>query len=409
MNRRNTTIVAVAIVVLIAAGAGSLLILQSTSQQPQLAKEVKIGLIASLTGSLAPYGVSVLEGARLAVAEINEKGGILGAKVVLVEVDDRSTDVKEAVTGFTKMVEADKVVGVVGITSSTIIAGVREEAEKYRVPVILNHGTSDRTLTKSLQYTFRGCTPAATSYTKSFADFIIAQGLRRVAILIASYEYGYSIRDALNKHLSAVQGMNIQVEEAPLTETDFTPYLRKLLPMNPDVLVVTGHPGASPIIIKQALEMGFQSRYYVAASHSPSYFVSVLGEDIFKGVVISSCTDYSSQAYKQVAVKYFKTYNKFMDHNAVSGYVSVYQIANAVEKTRSTDPSKIADYLRNNAYEHPLFVYPLSYTEWGELKAAKQALFIFRRGNPGAINPGANWVLDLVYMSSPVEPFVPAQ
>jgi hypothetical protein len=55
---------------------------------------------------------------------------------------------------------------------------------------------------------------------------------------------------------------------------------------------------------------------------------------------------------------------------------------------------------------HPK-AWPLSYTEWGEIKSPTMILTVIAPGNPGPINPGANWVLKTLYKSPPTPPYVP--
>ena len=75
--------------------------------------DIKIGINVPLTGFAAADGKSALDGAKLAVAQANAKGGIKGEKVELVIYDDQASP-KEVVPLATKLIEKDKVVGVVG-------------------------------------------------------------------------------------------------------------------------------------------------------------------------------------------------------------------------------------------------------------------------------------------------------
>ena len=75
--------------------------------------DVKIGINVPLTGFAAADGKSALEGAKLAVAQANAKGGVKGEKIELVIYDDQASP-KEVVPLATKLIEKDKVVGVVG-------------------------------------------------------------------------------------------------------------------------------------------------------------------------------------------------------------------------------------------------------------------------------------------------------
>ena len=62
---------------------------------------IKVGVIGPLTGSLAQYGISSINGFKLKVKEINDAGGINGKKIEVVEADSKG-DVQEAINAFKK-------------------------------------------------------------------------------------------------------------------------------------------------------------------------------------------------------------------------------------------------------------------------------------------------------------------
>ena len=85
------------------------------------------------------------------------------------------------------------------------------------------------------------------------------------------------------------------------------------------------------------------------------------------------------------------------------GYVNIYHLAWAIEQAKSTDPKKIAEKIRTGKYENPLFVYPLSYTEYGDLKEGRLAIVAFKSGGT-ELYPGENWHVETVYISPPLPP-----
>ncbi|MEM1943283.1 MAG: ABC transporter substrate-binding protein [Candidatus Caldarchaeum sp.] len=403
--KRSVVIAIVAVVVVVAASSGVFLFL---SQQSLGVSEVKIGALVPLTGPFAIYGDYTIYGMRFAVDELNAKGGVLGAKVVLIEADEKN-DAKEAVAIFKRMAEIDRVTAVVGTISSGIGAVLTAEAEQAKVPLFLIAAGSHTILTKDSRYTFRTCLPPAPTNGELLANFVRDKGYKRVGVVIASYEWGFAIKEVLEKRLKDIPGVQFQIEEAPLGETDFTTVLRKLQPLNPEVMILTGHPPGFPVITKQAIELGFQSEYYIASVQPPELMLRGVGEIGLNKLVTTTCVNLEAPQYRELAEKFYQKYGKYFDHNAVSGYVTVLLIADAVEKTRSTDPAVVANYIRTHEFNHPVFAWPLSYTEWGEIKKPSMRLAVIKSGNPGPVNPGANWLVENLYTSPPVEPYVPAK
>ncbi|MEM0440046.1 MAG: ABC transporter substrate-binding protein [Candidatus Caldarchaeum sp.] len=403
--KKTVVVVIVALVVVAAVASTAFLFL---SQQSLGVSEVKIGALVPLTGPFAIYGAYTLDGMRFAVEEINAKGGVLGARVVLIEADEKN-DAKEAVSIFKRMAEIDKVVAVVGTISSGIGAVLTAEAEQAKVPLFLIAAGSHTILTKDSRFTFRTCLPPAPTNGELLANFVKDMGYRRVGVIIASYEWGFAIKEVLERRLKEIPNVQFQIEETPLGETDFTTVLRKLQPLQPEVMILTGHPPGFPTITKQAIELGFPSQYYIASVQPPELMLRGVGDIGLDKLVTTTCVRTEAPEYRELAVKFYQKYGRYFDHNAVAGYVTVLAIADAVEKTRSTNPVTVANHIRTSEFNDPIFAWPLSYTEWGEIKKPAMRLAVIKRGSPGPVNPGANWVVETIYTSPPVQPYVPAE
>jgi branched-chain amino acid transport system substrate-binding protein len=379
-----------------------------TAGTPGLGVDViKIGALEPLTGPFALWGKQHLEGAKMAVDEINAKGGVLGAKLELVVIDDKN-DAKEASTAFRKMIEVDKVVAVMGTVSSGIGAALSPLAEELKTPLLFHMSGSHTLLKLSSRYIFRTCLPAAPMNYELLGEFVQQQGLKTVAAVIASYEWGFAVRDALQKSIGNLAGVRLEIVEAPVGERDFTTHLRKIQPLSPDIIVI-GHPPGSGAIVSQALDLGIRPKYFLGTWNPIASWLGVLGEKRFveAGILEYTCIDYESPEWREVAARFNKRTGLFFDHDAATGYLNVYMIANAIEKMRSVDPVKIAEYFRTGYFHHPILAWPLTYTEWGEFKGSRITLWAPVPGNPGETNPGAGWIPKIVFRSSPAIPYRP--
>jgi len=371
-------------------------------------KPIKIGVLAPLSGPFSQYGSPYLKGAQFAVEEINKKGGVMGRPIELV-VRDTKNNPSEAATAFEELVYTEGVVAVMGPVSSDIGLATSRKAEELQVPLILNLAVTDKIHKKSNRYTFR-TNPAAPLWIIALSEYIKEKDYKRIGVIVADYSFGHSIKEAVEKYIATIPGVTVQIEVAPVRESDFTPYLRKMSDLNPEFMLVTGHPPGAKIIMKQALELGFQSNGYIGAALLEDEWVSALGESVTKGAMCFAGADYSSDEYKVVAEKYREKYGEYLNYQALTGYVNILHLAWALEKAGSDDPKKLADTIRNGKFETPLFVYPFEYTEWGDLKSAKLALEAFREGAPpGNINPGSFWHIETVYVSPSLSALPPQE
>lgn len=366
---------------------------------------IKFGFVSSLSGPFTPWGIQVRDGMKMAVEELNEKGGVLGRKFEVVERDDKNNP-NEGITALRYMVEREGIVAAGGVISSDVGLALSRQAESLQVPYFLTMSGAHEILRKNSRFTFRTCLPPAPANVESIAAMIKDRKFSRVGVIVADYAWGHSVREAVDSLIKPMAGVKLQMEVAPVPEKDFTPYLRKLQGLDPEVIVAVGHPPGAPTITRQAIELGMKS-LIIGPWYPTEFMVQRVGESMFGQFVDYSCVDFENPAYKQLAEKYSKTFKRLFDNNAFSGYAMIKMVAEAIQKSNSADPKVFAEAIRKGTFEMPGYGWPLSYTEWGEMKAAKPILYTYEKGDPGPINAGATWRPKVIFRSPPVQPYVP--
>lgn len=134
---------------------GGLLLTGIAASVPAQAQDtVRIGLVQPLTGSVAYNGKSVVEGARLAVEEMNAAGGVLGKKIELIVEDGQCTPAN-SVNAVEKLVQKDKVVTLVGAFCSSATAAIMPVAQKYKLPLITGVSSKASLTEQGNPYFFR--------------------------------------------------------------------------------------------------------------------------------------------------------------------------------------------------------------------------------------------------------------
>ena len=100
---------------------------------------------------------------------------------------------------------------------------------------------------------------------------------------------------------------------------------------------------------------------------------------------------------------------RLMDNNALSGYAIVKVVAEAAKRAKSADPKAVAAAIRAGRFDIDGYAWPLSYTEWGEMKEAAPILYTYEKGAAGAMNPDASWRPKVVFRSKTTPPYVPGE
>ncbi|MDK1027474.1 MAG: ABC transporter substrate-binding protein, partial [Actinomycetota bacterium] len=372
---------------------------------PVSTEPIKIGLLTSLTATFAPWGISVRDGMRLAVKEINAAGGVDGRMLELIERDDQSNP-EEGVKGLERLIE-DGVVAAGGVISSDVGLATARVAEELKVPLFLVKAGSDAILTTESRYTFRTCLPAAPMVAGPVAQYVVSTGVTKVGAIIADYAWGQAVKSALENEFAGLEGVELQIEVAPVSEKDFAAYLRRLDDFGAEIIVATGHPPGGVSITKQTGDFGMDLA--VTGSWNPlGLIVGAVGDQAFDRYADFACVDYDSAGYQDLARRYLAfSENTFMEDDAVAGFGMVHAIAEAVGEV-GDDPVAVAAYLHANTFDIPGYSFLLSWTEWGEIAAAQPTFVVIREQEPPeGVSPGANWYPELLLLSEPLEPYVP--
>ncbi len=218
---------------------------------------IEIGVIVAQRGKARDYGQAAIQGAQLAVDEINEQGGVLSRRLRLVIFDNKSTALNSR-QAATKAVRRG-VVGVVGAVWSTHSLAIAPVLQQNRIPMI-SPGSTAPEVTQVGDYIFRTC------YTDKFqgklmADFAF-QSLhdRRAAVLTnISEAYSETLSRYFSANFEALGGRIVYKGGYKGSAIDFEEILVPLIAQKPEVIFVPGYTQDSGLIVKQARKLGIES------------------------------------------------------------------------------------------------------------------------------------------------------
>ena len=336
---------------------------------------ITLGSLQPLSGSFTPWGQAHSTGMEFAVQEINDDGGVMGRDLE-IEEDDTGSDPGEADTIFRRMVEEDDAVAVTGPVSSDVGIATRETAEELETPLILHMAGSHRILPKDVRYCFRMGSHSAVTDMRSVLGMVEAQGFTEVGAIIADYEWGRSVETTIGE----------------------------LLPEGVEVILASGHPPGSISIHGQAIELGLDHEYTVGAGFPPGVLAEGLGENAAT-FAHQHVSDPFSNDFVNVAERFADDRGERFDTHEAYGYSAVNVFAEAMEAAESTDPSDIADAMRENEFD-VLLANPINYVEYGEMTDLVHMLSTIQPEAP-EYYPEGDWRLEELYRSDPLPAFDP--
>jgi branched-chain amino acid transport system substrate-binding protein len=327
--------------------------------------------------------------------------------MIEVVVGDTESNGDVGVTALERLVEQDGVVAAGGVISSDVALATATVAESLQVPLFLVKAGSGAILTQDSRYTFRTCLPAAPMVAGPILQYAQQEGFTRIGAIIADYAWGQAMKSALEDTFASDPSIELQIEVAPIDESDFTTYLRALEGLDPELIVATGHPPGAGAITVQSAQLGFDVP--IAGAYTPRALV--LGGVADAGIsryADFGCADVTSEDYQDLARRYLAfSENQFLEDDAVAGYGIVTMVAEAVGAV-GDDPVAIAEYLHQSSFDLPGYSFTMEWTEWGELANAQIAFDIMGPGPaPEGVNEAGDWYPERLILSDPLEPYQP--
>ena len=208
-------------------------------QQGTGGDKIRIGVFMSLTGSTANFGISSVNGIKMATDEANAQGGVLGKQIELLVQDDRS-DAQEAATIVTRFVTQDGVHAVLGEVASSRSIAAAPIAQNAKIPMLSPSSTNPE-VTRKGDYIFRSCftDPIQGAAIGEFA----AKNLnaRRAGLLIdRKNDYSVGLGQFIRETFAKFGGQIVVEQSYQEGDTDFNGQLTSIKSQNPDVIFVPG-------------------------------------------------------------------------------------------------------------------------------------------------------------------------
>lgn len=240
---------------------------------------LKIGLLLSLSGPAAPFGIPERDAVLALAAQTNAEGGIDGHMVELFVYDD-ATNPTEAARGMRQLAMQDKVHAVIGSTigSGTLAAG--PIAAQAKVPVLAPNGT-DAVVSQDQRFfpwVFRTL-PSDTLIGEALLNRAFEGGAKKVALFYQEDAYGKGMHDRLEHEADALGVELVASVSAPLSATDVTPQATRIRNAEPDVVLIQASaPALGASFVRAAKQVGLTTPIWAQGALAQQSFIDASGE-----------------------------------------------------------------------------------------------------------------------------------
>ncbi|NMB35206.1 MAG: ABC transporter substrate-binding protein [Firmicutes bacterium] len=303
---------------------------------------VKVGMVGPLTGGAATYGISVRNGAQIAIDEANENEEIPGVTLEFIS-EDTEGDWSKAANAFSKLIEQNKVDVIVGAVLSSETEAGGPIAMSGKVPTISPSSTATG-LTIGNPYLFRNCLSDEVQASQLAEYANVELGFEKFAILYTNNDYGVALKDAFEETAKELAEV-VAVEAFMDNDENFKPQLTSIQRKDPEAIFVAGYYTEAAKIAQQALEQGLEVQFFGADGfYSP--VLMEIGQDAVEGAIFTAGfhSGDESPVVQNFVNKYRQLFNEEPDMFAAQAYDAARIVIEAM-KSKGTSSEQIREGL----------------------------------------------------------------
>jgi len=362
------------------------------SKSAHAADAIKVGILHSLTGTIAIAEAAIVDAEKLAIAEINAAGGVMGRQIEPV-VEDGASDWPTFAEKAGKLLQKDKVAAVFGCYTSASRKAVLPVFEQHNGLLYYPTYYEGQEESKNVIYTAQEATQSVIA-----AIEWLAKNKGKTFFLVGSdYIYPRTCNKIAKPTITRVGGKTVGEEYAPLGHTEFSSIINKIKAAKPDCIYSTVVGGSNVAFYKQLKAAGLSGDKQVLLS-------TVVSENEIDGigkenaVGYYACMGYFQSQKNPANEKFVKAIKaKYGQDRVVGdpmecGYTGVYFWKLAVEKAKSFDVAKVVAASSNLAFAAPE----------GDIKLHKSNHHTWKHARVGRAR--ADGQFDIVYESPLIEP-----
>jgi branched-chain amino acid transport system substrate-binding protein len=314
----------------------------------QAGEPIRLGAIFSVTGPASFLGEPERNTAKMLEEEINKAGGLLGRKLEIVVYDDES-DTTKAVTAVDRLIKRDRVVAVIGPSTSGSTLAIMPKIEEAQIPLV-SCAAAKKIVEPVQKWVFK--TPQSDFLAvKRIFQHAKQNGLTKIAALTVSDAFGAAGREEL-KALAGPMGVTLVADEVyGPKDTDMTAQLTRIKGTDAQAIVTWGTNPGPAVVARNRTQLGIRLPLYMSHGVASKKFIELAGPENAEGILLPAgrliVADQVAKDHPQKAVltSYIRDYeSKFRQPISTFGghaWDAVMLVAQAIRSAKSAEPPAI--------------------------------------------------------------------
>lgn len=311
---------------------------------------VKIGTLLPLTGDLAAYGGPMEDGARLAIDQVNENGGVLGSEITIVSRDSETSEIA-SVDAMNQLATIDNVPAVIGAAGSGPSLAIIDTAITNKIVQISPSNTGPDFTTYADDGFYWRTVPSDALQGKAMTKLANESGYVNVSTIVINNAYGVGFEGVFKEEFEKLGGTVINQVKYDATGATFDSEVDKVSANDPDAIILVGYPDTGSIIIKSAYQKGVMdtSDWLFSEGMRTDELAEKVGKDSDGNYIVAGSVGTTPDpratgpAHEVFAAAYEAEYGQEPVTFSSNTYDAAAIIALAIESAGSADGTAIRD------------------------------------------------------------------
>ena len=314
--------------------------LAAVSINVNAADPVRIGLVSEITGPNAEAGANTVNGAKLALEEVNKAGGILGAPVELKIEDNQSTN-PGSVLAVSKLGSEGNIAALIAPVRSTQVQASAPTIAKLGLPTMI--GGSDYGLTHSGHAWLFRARPNDSYSAKVIADYgVNTLQKKKWAVVYSTDTFGTGGKNMLVDELKLLGVTPVLLQGYSNNTQDFTPVVLAIKQSGADVIAsYTPFSTDAAILATQLRQLGVNTPWIGSATLVSDSTLRLAKEALHNTYSVSDFFADASPEAQAFARKYKQMFGREADFYSSWAYDAVHILALAMNRAKSTKPDVV--------------------------------------------------------------------
>jgi len=343
-----------------------------------------VGAVVTESGNLADLAADLRKSLLLWQEEVNAAGGLLGRRIELRLLDDRS-EAAASGTLYERLIREERSDLLIGPLGSAPTLGAANAAERNRRVLVNATGAARAAQKAGFRYVFQVPAPLA-AYGAGVLDIARRMGYRRISILARNDPASREMATRLKEDATA-SGLQAGEPEVYASGTaDFKVQIEKARSAGAQAWIAFGLPKDAAEMVKSFRKYGYAPEMFVAQGAADPQFVKLVGQDAEQVLGIAPWErSFATPESKRFADAYARKWSAEPTHLAAQGYAAAKVLEEAVRRAGSLDQESLRQQLVALELETPLGPYKVDRS--GAQVAARPAVVQIQAGRRQVVWP----------------------